>query len=828
MLKSTAAASATELPQGRISEKALLQLLREGRFFEVDERLSRHEGQFPTLRRIVDAAISPGTPLTAEDAPAAISVIRGLLLNGRGLGSGFHALLGACLRVSSDTALIKAARRALQDAAREGRHDMTLPLAPLLPPAHAPWAERTLTRPFLRQAAELFLKGDRFPSVDEIAGRPLGAAIQRLHQVADSGGDIDPADADLAAAILSRREVYANLRDRRLDRLFESALMSLPDNPDVLRAWMMRLRSDNRMREAVQVAHLLVRRPGRTLTDLFYLVDGLTKIDRLDVIERYLRWLDRARARNAMDVVALAERYWAALRPAAALDVLGTDRDLLSGDAARLEIAVRSLITLRRFFEAEDLLDRARQREVGFSPRLEKVVRDAADYMRRRGIAPAPGTDSALAVISDWLDRAAQAPGCRYDPVARRVLISTYSLGIGGAERQVSAIALGLSSDPDVESITVVTHRDRSVTYDHDHRFRIEIQSARTIETQLAGTLPWSVDDGSLAAEIVAHAPLFGLVDLARCMSAIWHVRPEVVHIRSGVFAPMSIAALILGVPRVLLHFGSMTRRHQSRGTDQDEMSEGVIEHTVAKAAAFPNFSVAANSSVAADDWAEATGFPRTRMHVLYNGLDADAVGAGESGMQAHDRTGAPVLGTVSRFAPVKDPLLWVEVARRVAEHHPELRLLLVGDGPMRPKMVERLAAYGLLERTELPGLVTTGIGRYLRRMDVFLMTSRTESLPNAIIEAQLAGTPVVSTDVGGVREAVASDDTATLVEGRDPEALALAVLDILADPERRRRIAADAPRITAERFSLARQLAATRAAYGWQADEESFSEDRP
>lgn len=817
MLTSTVSAPATS-PE-RLSEPVLLQRLKEGRFFEVDELLSRHGDRFPSLRRIIDATISSGA-LQPQDAPAAVAVIRALLQNGLADGSAFHALLVACLKISSDTVLVKTARRAMQQAAHDGRHDLTLPVVRLFPPAHAAWADRILARPFLRQAAELFLKGDRSASVDEIAGRPLGDAIERLHLVADKGGDIVPADADLVATILSRRDVYANLRDPRLQQLFESAVSSLPDNPDVLRAWMMRLRSDNRMREAVQVAHFLVRRPERTLTDLFYLVDGLTKIDRLDVIERYLRWLELTRARGTMGSVALAERYWAALRPATALEVLGADPDHLAADTARLEIALRSLITLRRFSEAEDLLDRAQRAKVSFSPRLGQTVRDASGYLRRAGIVAPIGTDSALAVISDWLRRAAGAETGSYDPVARRVLISTYSLGIGGAERQVSAIALGLSSDPDVESTTILTHRDRRVTYNHDERFRVEIESARELEAQLAGTLPWSVDDGSLAAEVVAKAPLFGLNDLPRCMAAVWHIRPEVVHIRSGVFAPMSLAALILGTPRVLLHFGSMTRRHQSRGTDQDEMSERLIEHTVAAAAAFPQFLVAANSRVAAEDWAEATSFPVSRMHVLYNGLDAEAVGTQRTGRPIRDPDASPVLGTVSRFAPVKDPLLWVEVARRVAQDYPNIRLLLVGDGPMRPKMVERLAACGLLGQTEMPGLVTTGIGAYLRQMDVFMMTSRTESLPNSIIEAQLAGIPVVSTDVGGVSEAVASRDAATLIADRDPEALAQAVLAFLRDPERRRRIAAEAPGLTTDRFSLARQLAATRTAYGWQTDE--------
>jgi glycosyltransferase involved in cell wall biosynthesis len=100
--------------------------------------------------------------------------------------------------------------------------------------------------------------------------------------------------------------------------------------------------------------------------------------------------------------------------------------------------------------------------------------------------------------------------------------------------------------------------------------------------------------------------------------------------------------------------------------------------------------------------------------------------------------------------------------------------------------------------------------------MDVFLLTSRAEGLPNVIIEAQHAGLPVVAPDVGGTAEAIASADTGTAVADRSAGALADAVLAYLNDASRRERIATMAPRLVEQHFSIEAHLRAYEAVYGW------------
>ena len=76
----------------RPSEKFLLQRMKEGRFYEAEELLARQGEQFPVIRRVIDAAIFPGTPLFSQDVPTAVSVVRALLQNDLANGSACHVL----------------------------------------------------------------------------------------------------------------------------------------------------------------------------------------------------------------------------------------------------------------------------------------------------------------------------------------------------------------------------------------------------------------------------------------------------------------------------------------------------------------------------------------------------------------------------------------------------------------------------------------------------------------------------------------------------------------------------------------------------------------
>jgi glycosyltransferase involved in cell wall biosynthesis len=108
----------------------------------------------------------------------------------------------------------------------------------------------------------------------------------------------------------------------------------------------------------------------------------------------------------------------------------------------------------------------------------------------------------------------------------------------------------------------------------------------------------------------------------------------------------------------------------------------------------------------------------------------------------------------------------------------------------------------------------TTDIPALLRTADVFVLSSRWEGLPLAIIEAMMSGLPVVGTRVGGVAEVMVDGETGLLVPPKDPEALASALNRLLEDAGLRRQMGEAGRRRALDRFTEARMLAETTAVY--------------
>lgn len=148
----------------------------------------------------------------------------------------------------------------------------------------------------------------------------------------------------------------------------------------------------------------------------------------------------------------------------------------------------------------------------------------------------------------------------------------------------------------------------------------------------------------------------------------------------------------------------------------------------------------------------------------------------------------APVLGSVGRFVPEKgyDHLLdALELARAEV---PDLRWLAVGDGELRPGLAARAASAGLAGAVVWAGL-RADVEAILPAMDIWVMSSVEEGLPVALLEAMASGCPIVATRVGGIPDAVEDGREAVLVPPADAAALAAAIVHLLRDPERARRL---------------------------------------
>jgi glycosyltransferase involved in cell wall biosynthesis len=143
----------------------------------------------------------------------------------------------------------------------------------------------------------------------------------------------------------------------------------------------------------------------------------------------------------------------------------------------------------------------------------------------------------------------------------------------------------------------------------------------------------------------------------------------------------------------------------------------------------------------------------------------------------------------------------------------PEAFVLLVGDGPEHEDLLRRATAAGVADRLQITGW-RQDARDFLTALDVFVLPSRFEGFPQAVVEAMLAERAVVASDVGSVSEAVIDGETGLLVPPNDARALAGAVRRLRDDPELRRTMGHRARARALEEFSLSRMVRAYEALY--------------
>jgi sugar transferase (PEP-CTERM/EpsH1 system associated) len=211
-------------------------------------------------------------------------------------------------------------------------------------------------------------------------------------------------------------------------------------------------------------------------------------------------------------------------------------------------------------------------------------------------------------------------------------------------------------------------------------------------------------------------------------------------------------------------------------------------------------------------------GFPGSRVRVIYNGIpDAPFLqGAGTRAAVREELGLAPdsfVLFQVGRLDPIKDHATALRALERVAARRPDVRLVLVGDGPEKGRLQELSDRHGLGPRVRFLGL-RHDVPRLLACADLVLLSSTSEGIPLALIEAMAAGLPVASTDVGGVPEVVTHGATGLLAPAGDEGALAGAVLRLAGDAPLRRQMGERGRERARTTFSEDQMYAGYRALY--------------
>jgi glycosyltransferase involved in cell wall biosynthesis len=203
-----------------------------------------------------------------------------------------------------------------------------------------------------------------------------------------------------------------------------------------------------------------------------------------------------------------------------------------------------------------------------------------------------------------------------------------------------------------------------------------------------------------------------------------------------------------------------------------------------------------------------------------YNGLDMERlkVRAGLRREEALAAFGLPpdrrYLSIVANLRnPVKDHPMFLRAAARVRASVPDAGFVIAGEGELMESLRDLAVQLGIQDDVFFVGRCDN-VADLLFASDIGVLSSKAEGFANAILEYMAAGLPVVATDVGGAREAIAEGETGYLVASGDDEEMAERIIELLNEPKRARAMGERGKSIAAEKFSCDRHLQNTLELY--------------
>lgn len=205
----------------------------------------------------------------------------------------------------------------------------------------------------------------------------------------------------------------------------------------------------------------------------------------------------------------------------------------------------------------------------------------------------------------------------------------------------------------------------------------------------------------------------------------------------------------------------------------------------------------------------ELRDLPKGKTIVVHNGLSDDP-------RRVAPEVGGErlTIGCVSRIDKLKGTHVLLQAFGRLAARYPSVDLVLAGDGPEMGRLRSAVKSMDLAGRVTLTGQFSGDVAELVSSFDIYAFPSLWEGLPYAVLEAMRAGCAIVSTDVGGIPEAVVEGESGLLVDAGSADELAEALARLVADPALRRRLGAGARDRFVAGFSLKSMHESARSAF--------------
>lgn len=308
-------------------------------------------------------------------------------------------------------------------------------------------------------------------------------------------------------------------------------------------------------------------------------------------------------------------------------------------------------------------------------------------------------------------------------------------------------------------------------------------------------------------------APAADLRALRAILATLRAVRPELIHTHMA-------KAGLLGRLAALIYNRTTGRAHPARivHTYHGHVLDGYFRPAVAHAfvrleqwlARGTDRLIAVSPRVRDELVQRFRIAPGDRFTVVPLGFDfaplaaVDEVSREAARVELGIAAGAIVITTVGRLTAIKNHALLLNAAQRLTAAHPEILVLIAGDGELRAELERAVAALGIADRVRFLGW-RRDLATVYGATDIFVLTSRNEGTPVALIEAMAAGVPGVSTNVGGVSDVIAEAGLGVLVPSDDAAALASGVETLLPDAASRRAMGARARASVLQRYDVGR-----------------------
>jgi glycosyltransferase involved in cell wall biosynthesis len=203
---------------------------------------------------------------------------------------------------------------------------------------------------------------------------------------------------------------------------------------------------------------------------------------------------------------------------------------------------------------------------------------------------------------------------------------------------------------------------------------------------------------------------------------------------------------------------------------------------------------------------ADRVRIPKHKIHYIPNGIESFSRNGGSDVRAELGLGDAPIITVIAVLRPQKRFDVMIDAFVRVRARFPDARLLIVGSGGLddgyRAQLEDRAAVQGLGDAVHFLGL-RRDVSAILAATDVACLSSDYEGLPLVLMEYMGAGKPIVATAVGGIPELVEDRKEGLIVPRRDPDALAVAVIELLENPEFAAQLGANARAKQAREYSL-------------------------